>query len=60
MESRAAKLTGAQKKFKGKLLSDLQQERMLNFEDEEREIHSHTVDAKELAERAKYIKSLDK
>lgn len=33
---------------------------MLNFEDEEREVHSQTVDAKEMAERQKYMKSLNK
>jgi hypothetical protein len=33
---------------------------MLNFEDEERDLHSQTVDAKEMAERQKYLKSLNK
>lgn len=35
VESRASKLSGTQARFTGRVLSDIQQERLLNFEQEE-------------------------
>lgn len=60
VETRAQKLSGAQKTFKGKVLSDAQQEKLLNFEKEEADNHNTALSVKDDAERKKYIKSLNK
>ena len=48
VESRAAKLSGAQNRFTGRVLSEYQQEKLLNFQKEEFDINAQKVSEKEM------------
>jgi len=60
VESRAHKLSGAQVRFTGRVLSEYQQEKMLNFQQEETDINAFKVSEKDAKERKKYLQSLNK